>query len=133
MNFVLWSVQIMLAVVFALHGWIYATWPSFAEAWHEKQHPGQPLGLPSGFRTFIGISELLAAGGLVLPTLTGILPWLTPLAAAGLIVVMIGSTVYHMARHEYSNVIISLVLIALCVVVVYGRFQVQMLPAFMIL
>lgn len=121
MNYVLWILQLLLAVVFAWHGRLYATWDEAAEKWHAKLHPDQPQGLPTALRTFIGICEIVAAIGLILPTLTGILPWLTPLAAVGLIIVMLGSAVYHTQRQEYSNVLISLVLIALCVVVVYGR------------
>ena len=121
MNSVLWILQIFLAAVFAWHGWLYTTWPASAEQWHEKQHPGKPLGLAPRFRTFIGICELLAAVGLLLPWLTGILPGLTPLAAIGLTIVMIGSAVFHLSRQEYANVAISLVLVALCVMVAYGR------------
>ncbi len=121
MNTVLWILQIFLAVVFVWHGRLYVTWSAAAEAWHEKQHPGKPLGLSPALRTFIGICELLAAVGLIVPSLTGILPWLTPLAAAGLIIVMIGSAMFHLSRHEYANVAISLVLVVLCVTVAYGR------------
>ena len=121
MNSVLWILQILLAAVFAWHGWMYATWPPSAEAMHEKLHPGKSLGVSPKLRTFIGICELLAAVGLLLPWLTGVLPWLTPLAAVGLTMVMLGSAAFHLSRHEYANVAISLVLVALCVVVVYGR------------
>ncbi len=121
MNIVLWVLQVFLAVVSAWHGWLYLTWSASADAWHEKQHPGKPLGLLPAFRTFIGICELLAAVGLILPGITGILPWLTPLAAAGLTIVMLGSVAFHLSRHEYTNVLISVVVIAICVIVTYGR------------
>ena len=121
MNNILWILQIFLAAVFAWHGWIYTTWPASAEAWHEKHHPGQPLGLSPKLRTFIGICELLAAVGLLLPWLTGILPGLTPLAAVGLTIVMLGSAAFHLSRQEYANVAISVVLVVLCVIVAYGR------------
>ncbi len=120
MNIVLWVLQVFSAVVFAWHGRLYLTWSASADAWHEKQYPGKPLGLPPALRSFIGICELLAAVGLILPGLTGILLWLTPLAAAGLIIVMIGSFVFHLSRQENSNVLISLVLVAICVIVTYG-------------
>lgn len=122
MNIVLWVLQVFSAVVFAWHGWLYLS--GAADKWHAKQHPGgKPLGLPPAFRSFIGICELLAAVGLILPALTGILPWLTPLAAAGLIIVMIGSAAFHLSRRENSNVLISLVLIAICVIVAFGRWS----------
>ena len=121
MNIVLWVFQIFLAVIFAWHGWLYLS-PS-AEEWHARLHPDKPRGVPPALRTFIGICELLAAVGLILPSLTGILPWLTPLAAVGLTIVMIGSAVFHLSRQENSNVVISLVLVALCVIVAYGRWS----------
>lgn len=123
MNIVLWALQAFLAFVFAWHGWLYmASSETALNAWHEKQHPGgKPLGLPTALRTFIGASEILAAVGLILPSLTGILPWLTPLAAVGLILVMFGSAAFHLSRQESANVVISLVLVAVCVIVAYGR------------
>ncbi len=125
MNIVLWILQILLAAVFAWHGWMYFRWSPSAEEWLAKRHPGgEPLGLNPGFRKFIGVCELLAAVGLILPSLTGILPMLTPLAAVGLALVMIGALVFHLSRHENSEVLISVVLIAICVLVAYGRYAV---------
>ncbi len=121
MNNLLWVLQVFLAVVFALHGWIYVAWPPFAAAMIEKRNSNRPLGLPSSLRTFIGICELLAAVGLILPGLTGILPWLTALASAGLIIVMLGAVIFHLSRRETNTAVISLVLVVLCVLVVYGR------------
>lgn len=124
MNNLLWVLQILLAVVFAVHGWLYMTWPPAAAAWHERQHPGKPLGLSPAFRTFIGISELLAAVGLILPGLTGIMPWLTTLASAGLVLVMLGAVMFHLSRHETNTAVISLVLVIICVLVAYGRLSI---------
>ncbi len=121
MNNLLWVLQIFLAVVFAVHGWIYVAWPPSAAAMIEKRNDGKSLGLPSALRTFIGVCELLAAVGLILPGLTGILPWLTALASAGLIIVMLGAGTFHLSRRETSTAVISLVLVVLCVLVVYGR------------
>ncbi len=121
MNNLLWVLQIFLAIVFALHGWIYVTWPPSAAAMIEKRNNGKSLGLPSSLRTFIGVCELLAAVGLILPGLMGILPWLTALASTGLIIVMLGAMVFHLSRRETSTAVISLVLVVLCVLVVYGR------------
>ena len=121
MNNLLWVLQIFLAIVFAVHGWIYVTWPPSAAAMIEKRNNGKSLGLPSSLRTFIGVCELLAAVGLILPGLMGILPWLTALASTGLIIVMLGAMVFHLSRRETSTAVISLVLVVLCVLVVYGR------------
>ena len=74
----------------------------------------------------IGLSEVLIALGLVLPQLTGILPWLTPLAAVGLVLTMIGATALHVKRGEGAPPM-NLVLLALAAFVAYGRFV--LLPA----
>jgi len=63
----------------------------------------------------------LGAIGLVLPALTGILPWLTPLAALGLVLLMIGAAFTHLRRKEYGNIAINAVLLVLAAFVVYGR------------
>ncbi len=123
MNSFLWVLQIFLAVVFAVHGWVYLTWPPTAAAMIEKRN-GRSLDLPASLRTFIGICELLAAVGLILPGLTGILPWLTPLASAGLILVMLGAILFHLSRHETSTAMISLVLVIICLLVAYGRLSI---------
>jgi uncharacterized membrane protein YphA (DoxX/SURF4 family) len=120
MNNILWVLQVFLAVVFAVHGWVYLTWPPTAASMIEKRN-GRSLGLPVSLRTFIGICELLAAVGLILPGLTGIMPWLTPLASAGLVLVMLGAVMFHLLRHETNTAVISLVLIVICVLVAYGR------------
>lgn len=78
--------------------------------------------IPPGFRRFIGVAEVLAAIGLILPGLTHILPWLTPLAATGLVIVMISAVIFHVRRREYSNIVFNLVLFALVAFVAYGRF-----------
>jgi hypothetical protein len=75
----------------------------------------------------IGTLEVLGAVGLVLPALTGALPWLTPLAAAGLVLLMIGAALTHLRRTEYGNIAVNAVLLILAAFVVYGRFFV--LPA----
>jgi hypothetical protein len=75
----------------------------------------------------IGALEVLGAIGLVLPALTGILPWLTPLAALGLVLTMIGAALTHLRRSEYSVIPVPAVLLILAAFVAYGRFFV--LPA----
>src|SRR5260221_672976 len=70
----------------------------------------------------IGAVEILGAVGLILPALTGILPWLTPLAAAGLVVDMLGAMATHLRRKENPGVVGNLVLLLLAAFVVYGRF-----------
>ncbi len=59
----------------------------------------------------IGMVELLGAIGLIVPMATGILPWLTPLAAIGLVLNMIGAIVTHLRYREYPNLILPIVLL----------------------
>lgn len=80
--------------------------------------------VPTAFRRFIGIAEILATIGLILPGLTNILPWLTPLAATGLVILMISAAIFHLARREYPNIVFNLILFALAAFVTYGRFVV---------
>ncbi len=136
MNIVLWIVQILLALMFLLHGRMMlaasaaqpaATQPATAQAGTSQTATPQAnmmayiQDIPPGFRRFIGVAEVLAAAGLILPGLTGILPWLTPLAAAGLVIVMIGAVIFHIPRHENPNLIFNLILLVLSAFVAYMR------------
>lgn len=121
MSIALWVAAILLALVFLATG-IMKTF--------RYEQEGQKLesikGLPRGMVTFIGVCEILGAVGLILPAATGILPWLTPLAAAGLCLVMVLATCFHLARHESSGIGLTLVLLLLAAFVAYGR--VMLLP-----
>lgn len=118
MNTALWIVQILLALAFGMAGIMKATQPKEKLAqqmkWVEDFAPNTVKG--------IGTLELLAAIGLVLPALTGILPILTPLAAVGLVLTMIGAALTHLRRKETPMIAINAVLLALAVFVAYGRF-----------
>lgn len=116
LNLILWIVQTILAALFLMAGVMKAFQYERAKAslpWVKD--------VSKGLVTFIGISELLGGLGLILPLLTGILPWLTPLAAAGLAVIMILAMVFHAMRRESSAIIFNLVLFALAAFVAYGR------------
>ncbi len=75
----------------------------------------------SGFVKFIGAAEWAAVLGLVLPGLTGIAPILTPLAAVGLVGIMLGAAATHVRRSEIPAVVPTMVLAALAAFVAYGR------------
>ena len=75
----------------------------------------------------IGAVEVLGAIGVVLPALTGIVPWLTPLAALGLVLLMVGAALTHLRRTEYGYIAMNAVLLVLAAFVAYGRFFI--LPA----
>jgi hypothetical protein len=118
MNTVLWILQILLAFVFTLHGRMIISppekLPSAGMAYIQDLQPN--------LRRFIGIMEIVAAAGLMLPALLNVLPVLTPLAASGLVILMGSAAIYHIPRKEYSNIVLNLVLLALAAFVAYGRF-----------
>jgi len=118
MNVAVWIVQILLALAFGAAGVMKITQPREKLAvnmkWVEDFAPNTVKG--------IGTLELLAALGLILPFLTGILPVLTPLAAVGLILTMIGAIITHIRRGESPMAVINLVLLVLAAFVAYGRF-----------
>ena len=98
--------EIALAIGFLLHGVAMLSLPEGV-----RDRMAYMWDIPPRFRTFIGVAEILAAAGLTLPVLTGILPWLTPLAAIGLIIVMLGAVVFHVRRGEFRNIILNLILL----------------------
>ena len=118
MNIILWVVQILLALVFAMAGIMKATQPF--EKLAERMKWTKSVG-PRGVR-LIGVLEILGAIGLILPAVTGILPWLTPVAAIGLVLTMIGAMITHGRRGEFPNMGFNLVLLLLAVFIVLGRF-----------
>jgi hypothetical protein len=76
---------------------------------------------PAEFMGFIHVAEGLAALGLTLPGLTGLLPWLTPLAAAGLVPIKCGAVPFHLSRREVAPAMVTAVLLALAAFVAYAR------------
>ncbi|GIH25634.1 hypothetical protein Aph01nite_39440 [Acrocarpospora phusangensis] len=118
MNVFLWVLQGLLAVIFAGAGVTKTTQPK------EKLKPMMPWteDFSAGQIKTIGALELLAGIGLILPALTGILPILTPLAAAGLAIIMLGAVLTHVRRKETPAIAVTLVLFALAAVVAWGRF-----------
>jgi uncharacterized membrane protein YphA (DoxX/SURF4 family) len=118
MNTILWILQVVLALTYLSHGWLMLTVTTAVP----QPMMAYILDIPVGLRRFIGVAEVLAGVGLVLPALTSILPWLTPLAAAGLALVMLGAVIFHAQRREYPNIAFNLVLLAIVAFVAYGRF-----------
>jgi putative oxidoreductase len=117
MGIALWIVQLLLAAAFGMAGFMKATAPMADLA----ASMGWPADLPPALVRFIGVSELAGAIGLVLPALTRIKPALTPLAAAGLVVVMALAALFHVVRGEFSAIPINFVLGALAAWVAWGR------------
>jgi hypothetical protein len=103
----------VLAAVFFLHGLLLLVLPAPVR----KQMASLPGGPPL-FR-FIGLAEVAAAAGLTLPRWTGLLPWLTPLAAAGLLPIMLGAAVLHLRRSAYAQALGDAVILAVVATVAY--------------
>lgn len=115
MTYALWIVQGLLALIFLFAGGIKLVLP--LEAMTEQM----ALPLPGVLLRFIGVAEVLGAIGLILPGLLRIRPGLTPLAAAGLVLIMIGATVLTLAGGDVVPALIPLVVGLLSAFVAYGR------------
>jgi uncharacterized membrane protein YphA (DoxX/SURF4 family) len=122
-SIVAWVLQVLLAVAFLFHGIWYAFSPGFLVRSLREQGKWPPP-LPAWFRIFIGVAEILAAVGLVLPGLLHLLTFLTPLAAAGLVIVSISAAVFHWRRSEFGMVPPLLIMLVLAAVVLFVRWQV---------
>ena len=118
MNVLLWIVQAVLALAFAVAGFMKLTQPKEkllgTLPWVEDFSPTTVK--------LIGTAELAAALGLILPAATRIAPVLTPLAATGLVVLMVLAAITHARRREPSGIAVNAVLLVLAAVVVWGRF-----------
>jgi len=117
LNISLWVLQFLLAAAFLAHGWMFLSPPaSLVQQLNAAINPA--------FRIFIGVAEVLAAIGLTVPGLTRVMPSLVPAAAAGLTIVMIGATAFHVARGEMSSAVVTVILLALVSFVAYMRWKV---------
>ncbi len=117
MTYALWIVQTLLALLFLWAGGIKLVLPL------EKLTGPMPVRLPGLFLRFIGVAEVLGAIGLILPGLLRIRPGLTPLAAAGLVIIMIGATVLTLGSGDIAMALIPLVVGLLSAFVAYGRWR----------
>lgn len=117
LNFWLWVAQGLLAAAYLMVGIMKTTRP-IADLDKTMKWPGQ---YPRLVR-FIGAAEFLGAVGLVAPMVTGILVWLTPLAAIALSVVQVLAIAFHARRGESQTFIANVILLALSVFIAWGRF-----------
>ena len=120
MNVTLWILQGVLAVIFAIAGVTHFLPP---EGLPESMRGVAEM--PAGVPYFIGTVEILAVLGLILPGLTGIQTRLTPLASAGLILVMVGAIVWHAQREEFPNIVLNVILALIAAFVAYGRWRLR--------
>jgi hypothetical protein len=115
LTYALWIVQGLLAALFLFAGGAKLVLPL-------DQMAG-PVALPGWFLRFIGVAEMLGALGLVLPGLLRIRPGLTSLAAAGLVIIMIGATVIMWAGGMVAVALMNVVVAFLAAFVAYGRWR----------
>ena len=118
-NAALWTIQALLAALFLFAGWMKLVVPIAAL---EAQS-----GMSGEFLRFIGVAEFLGALGLILPGLSGIRTRLAPLAAAGLVIIMIGATALT-ASAGVAPAIVPLVTGLLALFVTWGRTEVAPHP-----
>ncbi len=122
MNILLWVLQALLAIAFLAHGWLFLSPP--AELVDQMN-----ASLPRWFQLFLGVAEVLAAVGLTLPGVTRVLPWLVIYAAAGIMIVTVSATVFHLARGEMSSAATTFILFGIATFVAYVRYRVVPIPA----
>lgn len=112
----LWIVQVLLALLFLFAGVTKLVLPI--------EEMTKEIAMPGWFLRFIGVAEVLGALGLVLPGLTGIRPGLAPLAAAGLVIIMIGAVVLTLATGGPAAALMPLVTGLAAAFVAHGRWRV---------
>jgi hypothetical protein len=115
MNKILWIVQVLLAAVFLFAGGVKLVLPAADMA--------GPVAVPVVLLRFVAVCEVLGAVGLIVPWLTRIRPGLTPLAACGLVIIMIGAVVISLMGGMAIAALISVVVGVLAAFVAYGRGQ----------
>ena len=117
MNILLWVLQVLLALAFFAHGLLFLFPPAEIAVQMNAS-------LPRWFQLCLGVAEVLAAVGLTLPGVTRVQPSLVSWASAGIMIVMIGASVFHFVRGEVSSGIITVVLLAMATLVAYMRWRV---------
>jgi uncharacterized membrane protein YphA (DoxX/SURF4 family) len=115
MNIVLWIIQVLLALLFLFGGVMKFIMPI--------EEMVKQTGLSASLLQFIGVCELLGGLGLILPALLRIRTGLTPLAALGLLIIMIGATVLTLKSAGFAMALPPLVTGLLCAFVAYGRWK----------
>ncbi|MGL4178126.1 MAG: DoxX family protein [Dermatophilaceae bacterium] len=117
MEIVLWTLQVLLGLLFVLVGLMVMRAPRAAIVERAPWAASGPEWAPKA----LSAAQIAGGIGLVLPMATGVLPWLTPAAAIGLVVVMAGAVLIHLRRHERQQLAFAGVVLVLVVVVAVGR------------
>jgi uncharacterized membrane protein YphA (DoxX/SURF4 family) len=116
MTYVLWTIQVLLAALFLFAGVMKLVLP--------LDKMTGPVPVPGLFLRFIGVFETLGALGLILPGLFRIRPGLTPLAATGLVIIMLGATVLNLRGGDLFSTALTMVVGLLAAFVAYGRLKI---------
>jgi DoxX-like protein len=120
-NAVLWTIQTVLALLFLVAGGMKLVMPLEAMQ--------MPVALPGALLRFIGVCEVLGAAGLILPALLQIQPWLTPVAAGGLMIIMVGAIVFTVIGGGGLTALFPFIVLLLLGVVARGRARSGPVPA----
>ena len=118
MNVALWILQVLLAALFLWHGWLFLSPPAELVEIMNKE-------FALWFRIFLGVAEVLAAIGLIVPGVARILPSLISITAICLMIVMVSATVLHSTRGETGSAITTAVLFVVLAFVAYMRWKVN--------
>ena len=113
LNVLLWVLQVLLAMLFMFAGVMKFVMP--------VEEMTRQIALPGSFLHFIGACEILGAIGLVLPGILRIRTGLTPLAAAALVVIMIGATAVNLKTGQRGAALTTVIVGLLLVLVAYNR------------
>ena len=121
----LWTAQVLLGAFYGLTGVIKLTLPipKLTAMLHWPALYGEP------FTRVLGVCELAGALGLLLPSVTRILPRLTPLAAAGLVLLQVCAIGYHVSQGEFAKLPLNAVLIATAAFILWGRWRKAPIPS----
>jgi len=122
MKVVLWVLQVLLALAFAAHGLMMLFPPPEIAAQMNAN-------LPRWFSLFIGVAEVAATIGLILPGLTRVMPFLVAWAAVGIMIIMVSTTGFHTVRGEYSSAVTTFILLLMATFVAYGRLRLRPIRA----
>ena len=122
MNIGLWVLQVLLALAFAAHGGMML-FPSPEIAAQMNAN------LPRWFSLFIGVAEVAAAVGLILPGMTRIMPFFVTWAAVGIMIIMVSASGYHAVRGEVSGTVTTFILLLMATFVAYGRSRLRPIRA----
>ena len=120
MNIALWIVQVLVGAFFVYHTTLMYRPPARPQSGMRYMQEMSP-----GLRIFAGTAEGLAGVALIFAGLVRPVSWLVPLAAAGLVVLMLGAIVFHLQRREYPNIGLNVFLLALSAFIAYGRWVLE--------